>query len=230
MTRMVGRRPPVAPRRRVGSATNGPGLEQRQQLRRQHVERRADRELLDHATLWAGNPTFDAPDPSTRPTDGRHPRGPAVPVGQLTFVGNTLFTRDTGEIWYVDTSTASPVEKHLIGRTRDETNPGSSAPATRRCSAPSGHGRLEGWLARRPGRVGERRHSHQDPQGAGCTVESWAGTKDDVTFTGTNYPNLGDIDGPLGTSKIGYPTAVATDGTDTVYFYDGQAQVQEDRQ
>lgn len=177
------------------------------------------------ATLWAGNPTFDAPDPSTRPTDGTGILAdPPFQWGSLTFVGSTLYTRDTGEIWYVDTSAASPVEKHLIGKNAgDETKIKFGACNAALLGAIQGMAVLKDGSLVAPDAWANDVIHIRDPQGAGCTVESWAGTKDDVTFTGTNYPNLGDVDGPLGTSKIGYPTAIATDGTDTVYFYDGQA-------
>lgn len=177
------------------------------------------------ATLWAGDPTFDAPDPSTRPTDGTGILAdPPFQWGSLTFSGNMLYTRDTGEIWYVDTSAANPVEKHLLGKNQgNEVALKFGACSTALVGAIEGIAVLKDGSLVAPDAFANSIVHIKDPQGAGCVVESWAGTKDDTTFEGMNYPNLGDVDGALGTSKIGYPTAIATDASDTVYFYDGQA-------
>lgn len=61
-------------------------------------------------------------------------------------------------------------------------------------------------------------HIKNPADAATCTVESWAGTSTDTTFSGTNYPNIGDVDGPVGTSRIEYPTARTSDGAGTVFF------------
>ena len=177
------------------------------------------------ATLWAGNPAFETTDVSARPADGTGILAdPPFQWGNLSFVGNILYTRDTGEIWYVDTSAASPVEKRLIGQNGggDEVTLKFGACATARVGAIQAIAALpDGSLVAADAFANDIIHI-KDPQGAGCTVESWAGLKDDTSFKGMNYPNLGDVDGPLGTSKIGYPTALATIGDGTVYFYDGQ--------
>jgi hypothetical protein len=178
------------------------------------------------ATLWAGNPTYDAADPSTRPADGTGILAdPPFQWGSLTFVGKMLYTRDTGEIWSVDTSAASPVEKRMIGQ-----NAGADVSikfgkcSDARLGAIQGIADLpDGSLVAPDAFANSVVHIKNPNDPATCTVESWAGTNTDVSFTGTNYPNIGDVDGPVGTSKIGYPTAVTTDGAGTVYFYDGQS-------
>lgn len=176
------------------------------------------------ATLYAGNPTYDAADPSIRPADGTGILAdPPFQWGNLTFVGKTLYTRDTGEIWYVDTSAASPVEKHMVGK-----NAGADvdivfgACATARLGAIQGIADLpDGSLIAPDAFANSVVHIKNPLDAATCAVESWAGTSTDTSFTGTNYPNIGDVDGPVGTSRIEYPTAITTDGAGTVFFFDG---------
>ncbi len=178
------------------------------------------------ATLWAGNPTYQAADPSTRPADGTGILAdPPFQWGSLSFIGNRLYTRDTGEIWYVDTSAASPVEKKLFG-----SNQGNDVSLKFGACSSALVGAIQGIVALKDGSLvapdafaNDIVHIKNPTDPATCTVESWAGTKDDTSFSGTDYPNIGDVDGPIGTSRIGYPTAIETDGNDTIYFYDGQA-------
>lgn len=178
------------------------------------------------ATLWAGNPTYDAVDPSVRPADGTGILAdPPFQWGSLSFVGARLYTRDTGEIWYVDTSAAAPVEKKLVG-----SNQGADVSLKFGACSSALLGAIQGIVALKDGSLvapdafaNDVVHIKNPTDPTTCTVESWAGTKDDTMFSGTNYPNIGDVDGPIGTSRIGYPTAIATDGNDIVYFYDGQA-------
>lgn len=181
------------------------------------------------ATLFAGNPLYDG-QPSDRPTDGTGILAdPPFQWGNLTFdaAGKFLYTRDTGEVWYTDTTAANPVEKRLFGK-----NPSGTthidikfgACSTALAGAINGMEVLQdGSLVMVDAFANDVIHV-KDPQGAGCTVESWAGTNADVGFDDTDYPNLGDMDGVVGTSKIGYPTAITSDGAGTVYFYDGYNQ------
>ncbi|MBX3259525.1 MAG: hypothetical protein KIS78_09265 [Labilithrix sp.] len=178
------------------------------------------------ATLWAGNPTYDAPDPSTRPADGTGIlEDPPFQWGNLTFVGDMLYTRDTGEIWSVDTSVASPVERRLIGMNGgNEVTIKFGKCSEARLGAIQGIADLpDGSLVAADAFANSIVHIANPTDAATCTVESWAGTNADTTFSGTSYPNLGDVDGPIGTSRIGYPTAITTDGAGIVFFYDGQA-------
>jgi hypothetical protein len=178
------------------------------------------------ATLWAGNPTYDAPDPSTRPADGTGILAdPPFQWGSLSFVGNMLYTRDTGEIWSVDTSAASPVEHRVVGQNAgNEVAIKFGSCATARLGAIQGIADLpDGSLVAPDAFANSIVHITSPNDAANCTVESWAGTNADVTFSGTDYPNLGDVDGPVGTSRIGYPTAITTDGAGTIYFFDGQS-------
>ncbi len=178
------------------------------------------------ATLWAGNPTYDAADPSERPADGTGIlEDPPFQWGSLTFVGNMLYTRDTGEIWVVDTSAAKPVEHRLIGKNAgNEVTIKFGKCADARLGAIQGIADLpDGSLVAPDAFANSIVHIKNPTDPANCTVESWAGTNTDTTFSGTNYPNIGDVDGPIGTSRIGYPTAITTDGAGTVFFYDGEA-------
>lgn len=178
------------------------------------------------ATLWAGNPTFDAPETSTRPADGTGIlEDPPFQWGNLTFVGDMLYTRDTGEIWSVDTSAASPVEHRLIGMNAgNEVTIKFGKCSEARLGAIQGIADLpDGSLVAADAFANSIVHITNPKDAATCTVESWAGTNTDTTFSGMSYPNLGDVDGPIGTSRIGYPTAITTDGAGIVFFYDGQA-------
>lgn len=176
------------------------------------------------ATLFAGNPTYDAADPSVRPAEGTGILAdPPFQYGSLTFVGKTLYTRDTGEIWSVDTSAASPVLHRVVGMNGGadvDIKFGTCAGA--RLGAVQGIAELpDGSLVAPDAFANSIVHIKNPADAATCTVESWAGTNSDVSFTGTNYPNIGDADGPVGTSRIEYPTAITTDGAGTVFFYDG---------
>ena len=178
------------------------------------------------ATLFAGDPLYDAPDPSTRPADGTGIlTDPPFQWGNLSFVGNILYTRDTGEIWYTDTSAAAPVEKHLLG----SNNSGSSVAITFGACAQARVGAIQGIADLPDGSLvaadafGNEIIHITSPQAAGCSIESWAGTNTSTSFDGTDYPNIGDVDGAVGTSKIEYPTAITTDGAGTVFFYDSGA-------
>jgi hypothetical protein len=177
------------------------------------------------ATLWAGNPTYDAADPSVRPADGTGILAdPPFQWGSLSFVGNMLYTRDTGEIWAVDTSVASPVEHRILGQNGgNEVTIKFGKCSDARVGAIEGIADLpDGSLVAADAFANSIVHIKSPTDAASCTVESWAGTNADTTFSGTDYPNLGDVDGPIGTSRLGYPTAITTDGAGTVYFYDGQ--------
>lgn len=178
------------------------------------------------ATLWAGNPTYDAPDPSTRPADGTGIlEDPPLQWGSLTFVGDMLYTRDTGEIWAVDTSAASPVERRIIGQNGgDEVTIKFGKCADARLGAIEGIAALpDGSLVAPDAFANAVVHIVNPTDAESCTVESWAGTNADTSFSGMNYPNLGDVDGPIGTSRIGYPTAITTNDAGEVLFYDGQS-------
>jgi len=176
------------------------------------------------ATLYAGNPTYDAADPSERPTEGTGILGdPPFQYGSLTFVGKMLYTRDTGEIWSVDTSVASPVLHRVTGL-----NGGSNVDikfggcSAARLGAIQGIAELpDGSLVAPDAFANSIVNIKHPTDPATCTVESWAGTNKDTSFGGMDYPNIGDVDGPVGTSRIEYPTAITTDGAGTVFFYDG---------
>lgn len=176
------------------------------------------------ATLFAGNPTYDAANPSERPAEGTGILAdPPFQYGSLTFVGKTLYTRDTGEIWSVDTSVASPVLHRVVG-----VNGGADVTikfggcAAARLGAIQGIAELpDGSLVAPDAFANSIVHIKSPTDAATCSVESWAGTSADTAFSGTNYPNIGDVDGPVGTSRIEYPTAITTDGAGTVFFYDG---------
>ena len=176
------------------------------------------------ATLFAGDPTREHPDNgSERPTDGTGILAdPPFQWGNLTYNGSTLYTRDTGEVWYVDTSAAAPVEKHLLG-----SNGGNQIDITFGACTAARVGAIQGMVILKDGSIvatdafaNDIIHivSPTDPKN--CKVESWAGTNASTSFTGTSYPNIGDVDGPVGTSKIEYPVSIAFDGNDTIYFFD----------
>lgn len=179
------------------------------------------------ATLWAGNPLYEAANPSVRPTDGTAILAdPPFQWGSLSFIDDRLYTRDTGEIWYVDLGANPLVEKHLLGANQgNEVALKFGACGTARVGAIQGIVALKDGSLVAPDAFGnDILHVKNPNDAATCAVESWAGLTADTTFSGQDYPNLGDVDGPVGTSKIGYPTAIATDGDDNIFFYDGQAE------
>lgn len=175
------------------------------------------------ATLFAGNPVYDG-QPSDRPTSGTAiTADPPLQWENLVFVGKKLFTRDTGEIWVVDTSAAKPVETLAVGKN----DPSTYAFAPGAC-ATARLGQIEGLAAMADGslvasdNLGNAVVHIKDPTGPGCSVEVLAGntTPNPDIDPSAATPNAGDADGPAATAKINVPGALTTDDAGNVYFFD----------
>jgi hypothetical protein len=175
-------------------------------------------------SVWAGNPKYDG-SYLDRPASGTGILAdPPFQWENLVFNNGWLFSRDTGELWGVDLSAASKVEKLVAGKNRSDANYGYSAGpcATARFS------RIEG-LAALPDKslvvadsLGNGVLHVKDPSGAGCTVEYWAGNATaNLDYDPYKYPpNEGDVDGPGASTKLDTPTGIVADEAGNVYFFD----------
>jgi hypothetical protein len=180
--------------------------------------------------LFAGNPVYDG-QPSDRPASGTGILAdPPLQWQSLTFVGKNLYTRDTGEIWHVDTSAASPVEKLLVGK-----NPaGANKAFTDGPCATARFASIHAIAAAADGSLfvtdvfGNAILHVKDPTGPACAVEYWAGNHTanlDLDVNNT-APNTGADDGPgLTTAKLDGPTGITTDAAGNVYFVDNEMKI-----
>jgi len=176
-------------------------------------------------TLFAGNPSFDG-NPRDRPESGTGIKAdPPFHFQNLVFVGDTLYSRDAGELWAVDTLADDPVAIRIAGA-----NPkgGTSAFTAGTCSlarfgwikgiAPLADGSLlvVDGLASAVLKV-------NDPTGRGCAVEYWAGTRTPQPELSTyRSPNVGDVDGPGSKAKFSNPGPIVTDDAGNAYVYDSE--------
>jgi hypothetical protein len=177
-------------------------------------------------TLFAGNPSFDGA-PNDRPASGTSIKA-EMPFHfqNLVFVGSTLYSRDSGELWAVDTSAANPVETRIAGK-----NPsGGNYAFTAGTCANARFGWIKGIAPLADGSLlvvdglANAVLKVKDPKGAGCTVEYWAGTrKANPSFSPSSSPNMGDLDGPGATAKFSNPGAIVTDDAGNAYVYDSDS-------
>src|SRR5262249_28660175 len=129
-------------------------------------------------TLFAGNPSYDG-EPNDRITPGTSMKADRPFKWQnLVFVGNTLYSRDAGELWSVDTSAANPVMNRVAGR-----NPaGSRYTFTAGTCANARFGWIKGIAAMPDGNVlvvdglANAVVKVNNPTSPACAVEYWAGT------------------------------------------------------
>ena len=177
-------------------------------------------------SLYAGNPVYDGT-PSDRPTTGTGILAdPPLQWSSLTFAGDILYTRDTGEIWAVDTSAAAPVETLVLGKNAANFNFNDGPCATARLTAVQGIVALaDGSLVATDAFANAVVHIKNPKDAATCAVEYWAGNNTPATDIDPmmSTPNPGDVDGPLGTSRLNFPTAITTDDAGIVYFFDADS-------
>jgi hypothetical protein len=172
-------------------------------------------------TLYAGNPTYGGA-PTDRPATGTSIHAdPPFQWQNLVFVGSELYSRDDGELWGVDTSAQSPVEKRLVGL-----NTSAYAYAPGACAS-ARLARIEGIAALADGSLlvsdvlGNGVVHITSPLGA-CNVEIIAGNTTPNMDIDLNLPlpNDGDLDGPGATAKFDSPGALVTDEAGNAYVYD----------
>lgn len=177
-------------------------------------------------TLFAGNPSFDGA-PNDRAASGTALKGdPPFHFQNLVFVGNTLYSRDAGELWAVDTAAASPVVKRIAGK-----NPsGGNYAFTAGTCTTARFGWIKGIAPLADGGLlvvdglSNAVLKVKDPLGAGCAVEYWAGTQTPKPeFNPSNAPNPGDVDGPGAKAKFSSPGPIVTDDAGNAYVYDSDS-------
>jgi hypothetical protein len=177
-------------------------------------------------TVFAGNPKFDGA-PNDRPASGTSIKADMpFHFQNLVFVGSTLYSRDSGELWAVDTSAANPVETRIAGK-----NPtGGNYAFTAGTCANARFGWIKGIAPMSDGSLlvvdglANAVLKVKDPKGAGCTVEYWAGTRTaNPSFSPSSSPNMGDVDGPGAKAKFSNPGAIVTDDAGNAYVYDSDS-------
>lgn len=174
-------------------------------------------------TLFAGNPAYDG-NPNDRITPGTAMRADKPFKWQnLLFVGSTLYSRDAGELWAVDTAAANPVMNRVAGK-----NPaGSKYAFNGGACATARFGWIKGFAAMPDGSLlvvdglANAVLKVKDPTAASCTVEYWAGTKTPIAeFDPYKVPNSGDADGPGASAKFTNPGPIVTDDAGNAFVYD----------
>jgi hypothetical protein len=177
-------------------------------------------------TLFAGNPTFDGA-PNDRPASGTAIKAEMPFHWQnLVFVGNTLYSRDAGELWAVDTSAANPVETRIAGQ-----NPkGGNYAFTGGACASARFGWIKGIAPLADGSLlvvdglANAVLKVKDPLGKACTVEYFAGNRTPKPeFNPSSSPNVGDVDGPGANAKFSNPGPIVTDEAGNAYVYDSDS-------
>jgi hypothetical protein len=178
------------------------------------------------ATLFAGNPMYDGqPNDRAKPGTGIK-ADPPFHFQNLLFVGTTLFSRDAGELWAVDTSAASPVENRVVGK-----NPsGGTYAFTAGTCATARFGWIKGIAPLADGSLlvvdglANAVLKVKAPTSAGCTVEYWAGTNAaKPELNPSSPPNVGDQDGPGAKAKFSNPGPIVTDDAGNAYVYDSDS-------
>ncbi len=175
------------------------------------------------ATLFAGNPTYNG-QPNDRVAPGKGIKAdPPFHFQNLVFVGSTLYSRDAGELWAFDTAAASPVGRRVAGK-----NPaGSNYAFTAGACADVRFGWIKGIAPLSDGSLlvvdglANAVLKVKAPEGAGCTVEYWAGTRTPKAEFNPGAPlNVGDVDGPGAKAKFSNPGPIVTDDAGNAYVYD----------
>ncbi|MBX3193017.1 MAG: hypothetical protein KF819_38890 [Labilithrix sp.] len=174
-------------------------------------------------SLFAGNPVYDGA-PLDRPAPGTGILDdPPLQWQNIVFAGHLLYTRDTGEIWGVDTSVASPVENRIAGLNAPNKfayGPGDCASAR--------FAKIEGMAALPDGSLlvadvlGNGVLHITSPNGPSCAVEVWAGntTASDDIDASKPVPNQGDVDGDGASAKFDSPAALTVDDAGNAYVFD----------
>lgn len=178
------------------------------------------------ATLFAGNPTYDGqPNDRAKPGTGIK-ADPPFHFQNLLFVGSTLYSRDAGELWAIDTSAASPVENRIAGK-----NPaGGTYAFTAGPCATARFGWIKGIAPLADGSLlvvdglANAVLKVKAPAAPSCTVEYWAGTSTPKPeLSPSSPPNVGDADGPGAKAKFSNPGPIVTDDAGNAYVYDSDS-------
>ncbi|HXU72104.1 MAG TPA: hypothetical protein VN947_22380 [Polyangia bacterium] len=174
-------------------------------------------------TLFAGNPTYDG-QPSDRPTSGTGIHAdPPFQWTNMIFNGNTLYSRDEGEVWMVDLSAASPVETRIAGQNDAAAFAFTDGPcATARFAQIRGMDVLpDGSLVVADQSANAILHITNPTTAGTCAVEYWAGNNTPNTdIDPENPPDNGDMDGDGAAAKLSNPRALIVDANGDVVFFD----------
>lgn len=178
------------------------------------------------ATLFAGNPLYDGA-PNDRAASGTGIKAdPPFHFQNLVFVGKTLYSRDAGELWAVDTSAAKPVVTRIAGRNGG----GSNSSFTAGPCETARFGWIKGIAALKDGSLflvdglANAVLKVKNPSKKDCTVEYWAGTSEPKSeFNPGSPPNMGDKDGPGAKAKFSNPGPIVADEAGNAYVYDSDS-------
>jgi hypothetical protein len=174
-------------------------------------------------TLFAGNPVYDG-EPLDRPAPGTGIHAdPPLQWQNLVFSGSTLYTRDTGEVWAVDTSAANPVENRIAGQ-----NAASTFSYAAGACASARFGKIEGMAAMPDGSLlvadvlGNGVLKISNPTAASCSVAFYAGnaTPNADLNPANPSPNTGKDDGPGASAKFDGPAAMVVDDAGNAFVFD----------
>jgi hypothetical protein len=170
--------------------------------------------------LFAGAP--DYAEPMDRAKDGQGLLDvPPLGFRSLLFVGSRLVTTVGQELWYTDLAAPEPMLKRLAGR--EDRKARSSKPG--RC-ADARFANIGGIALMSDGSLAGADQTAnniflvRDPFGPECSVSMIAGATAPQAMVNPGYPeNLGDVDGPGLSARLGLPEWVAVIA-DTIYFTD----------
>jgi len=177
-------------------------------------------------TLFAGNPTYDG-QPSDRPASGTGILAdPPLQWQTLVFAGSHLYTRQESEVWSVDLSASSPVEKRIAGATPT----GSTYDFVMGPCASASMTQLRGLAALPDGSLVASDYwanaivKITNPDSPSCTVSSIAGNAGPYTAIDpsddTTYPPFGTADGQGSAATFTELGAMIADASGTIYVAD----------
>jgi hypothetical protein len=170
--------------------------------------------------LFAGAADFS--DPMQRASEGQGLRD-VPPLGwrSLLFVDNKLVTPVGQELWYADLTASKPALHRLAGR--EDRNGRASRPD--KCTD-ARFANISGIALMADGSLVGADQSANDifivkePFGPGCSVSMVAGATAPQERVNPGHPeNVGDVDGPGASARLGLPDWVAMDDG-MIYFID----------
>lgn len=172
--------------------------------------------------LFAGAADFN--DAMQRASEGQGLHD-VPPLGwrSLLFIDEKLITAVGQELWYTDLAASEPTLKRLAGREDRKARSSKAGKCSNARFANIGGIALmsDGSL------VGADQTANsifliEDPFGPGCAVSMIAGANAPQEPVNPGHPlNLGDVDGPGASARLGLPSWVAVNA-DTVYFIDAE--------
>jgi hypothetical protein len=169
-------------------------------------------------TVVFGNPEFK-PTGEVAKSGASAKSDPPLHWRTLTFSGNTVYTNTGQEVWAVDLS--SGTQRLVAGQTQKNLPKFGEG----KC-ADARFVNIQGMAALADGSVVVADHGagsvlkiERPDDAAACAVSVLAGTN--KKMDSVSSPPIGDKDGPVGASQLGYPHWPVTDAAGDVYFIDG---------